>query len=267
VQVVALELQLPFERIHLDVGGTDSAPWDSGSSASRVTHVAGQATLRACAEVRQKLASVAAESLGCPESQVELVEGTFRDRERPSARLTFEQVAARACRDGEPVSGYARYEYWETPSATSFVAQIAEVEVDRETGQVHLRRVVGVTDVGTVLNPLGVSGQIDGALIMGLGAATMEELPLVDGRVGPAGWHEYKLPTIADAPARTDLLITDGQGPGPYGAKGVSELTHLPLPPAIVNAVYDAVGVRLNELPVTAERVYNALKAAQQPGA
>jgi CO/xanthine dehydrogenase Mo-binding subunit len=135
--------------------------------------------------------------------------------------------------------------------------------VDRETGQVHLRRVVGATDVGTVLNPLGVSGQLDGALIMGLGAAALEELPLADGRVEPAGLHEYKLPTAMDAPPRVDVLITDGQGPGPYGAKGVSELTHLPLPPALVNAVYDAVGVQLSEIPVTAERVYSALQAAR----
>jgi 4-hydroxybenzoyl-CoA reductase subunit alpha len=141
------------------------------------------------------------------------------------------------------------------------VAQLAEVLIDRETGQVHLRRVVGATDVGTVLNPIGVTGQLDGALLMGLGAAAMEELPLSDGRVEPAGLHEYKLPTMMDAPPRLDVLITDGQGPGPYGAKAVSELTHLTLPPALVNAVYDAVGVQLNEIPVTAERVYRALQA------
>ena len=263
VQVVANELQLPLERVHIVVGGTDSGPWDSGSSASRVTYVAGQATLRACAEVRQKVASAVAVHLGCAADAVELVDGAFRDRARPAARLTFADAAALACADGEPLSGYARYEHWETPSATSFVAQAAEIEVDRETGQVHVRHVVGATDVGTVLNPIGVTGQLDGALIMGLGAAAMEELSLVDGRVEPAGLHEYKLPTVMDTPPRTDVLITDGQGPGPYGAKGVSELTHLPLPPALVNAVYDAVGVRLSEIPVTAERVYRALQAAR----
>jgi CO/xanthine dehydrogenase Mo-binding subunit len=263
VQIVAHELQLPLERVRLVVGGTDSGPWDSGSSASRVTHVAGQATLQATTEVRQKLAAVAAKELGCPAEQVELEGGIFRDRARPAAALAFAAVAARACRDGEPLSGYARYDHWDRPYGTSFVAQVAEVEVDPETGQVHLRRVVAATDVGTILNPIGVTGQLEGALVMGLGAGTMEELPLADGQVAPAGLHEYKLPTVRDLPPFTNVLITDGEGPGPYGAKGVGELGHLTLPPAVANAVYDAVGVRLAELPVTAERVYRALKAAR----
>jgi len=91
----------------------------------------------------------------------------------------------------------------------------------------------------------------------------MEELPLANGQVAPAGLHEYKLPTIRDLPPFTNALITDGEGPGPYGAKGVGELGHLTLPPAVANAVYDAVGVRLTELPVTAERVYRALRATR----
>src|SRR5207253_3282474 len=109
---------------------------------------------------------------------VELVAGAFRDREQPSNEMAFEAAAARACRAGEPLSGYSRFENWDRPSGTSFVAHVAEVEVDPETGQVHLRRVVAASDVGTVLNPIGVTGQLEGALIMGLCAATMEELPL-----------------------------------------------------------------------------------------
>jgi CO/xanthine dehydrogenase Mo-binding subunit len=199
--------------------------------------------------------------VGCPETQVELVDGMFRDRECPSAALPFAEVVARACRGGEPVTGYSRFEQWRRPTATSFVAQVAEVAVDPETGQVQVQKIVAATDVGTVLNPIGVGGQLDGALVMGLGAGLMEEAPLVDGQVGPAGLHEYKLPTVMDIPPLTNLLITDGQGPGPYGAKGVSELCHLPLPAALANAVYDAVGVRIDTVPITAERVYQALKA------
>jgi CO/xanthine dehydrogenase Mo-binding subunit len=260
VQVVAHELQLPMERVRLLVAGTDSGPWDSGSSAARVTHVAGQATIKACADVREKLAAVTAESLGCLKTDVEFVKGAFRNRNRPSEQLVFAEIAAKACADGEPISGYGRYEHWgEMPSGTSFVAHVVEVEVDRETGQVRLRRVLTATDVGTMLNPMAVTGQLDGALIMGYGAAIMEELPLMEGRVQAAGFHEYKLTSIADIPPRFQMLITDGVGPGPYGAKGVSELGHLPLPPAVINAVYDATGVRLTQLPVTAERVYESL--------
>jgi CO/xanthine dehydrogenase Mo-binding subunit len=263
VQIVAHELQLPLERVRLVVGSTDAGPWDSGSSASRVTYVAGQSTLRAATEVREKLAAVAAEYLGCPERQVELVAGAFRDREQSSSEMAFEAAAARACRAGEPLSGYSRFENWDRPSGTSFVAHVAEVEVDPETGQVHLRRVVAASDVGTVLNPIGVTGQLEGALVMGLGAATMEELPLLDGQVAPAGLHDYKLPTARDLPSLTSVLITDGEGPGPYGAKGVGELGHLTLSPALANAVNDAIGVHLSELPLTAERVYRALEAAR----
>jgi CO/xanthine dehydrogenase Mo-binding subunit len=120
--------------------------------------------------------------------------------------------------------------------------------------------VVSASDVGTVLNLNGVGGQLEGAAIMGLGFATTEELSIVEGRVETAGHHEYKLPTMADVPAFENLLITSGVGEGPYGAKSVGELTNLTMPAAIANAVYDAVGARVTELPITAERVYDALR-------
>ena len=94
---------------------------------------------------------------------------------------------------------------------------------------------------------------------MGLGFATSEEVRLVDGRVETLGHHDYKMPTAADVPALDNLLITTGSGEGPYGAKAVGEVAHLGVPPAIANAIYDAVGVRSSELPITAEKVYDAL--------
>ena len=228
-----------------------------------VTHVAGQATLRAATEVRSKLAAVAAEFLGCPESQIELVKGVFRNRNRKKATIPFNKIAARACRDGESVSGSCRFEAWKLPTGTSFVAHVAEVEVDPDTGQVKVRRVIAASDVGTVLNPIGVTGQIEGATIMGLGFATTEELRLVDGQVETLGFHDYKLPTIRDVPRLQNLLITDGEGPGPYGAKAAGELGNLPITAAIANAVYDAIGIRFDSLPITAEKVFSALKTTR----
>ncbi len=260
-QVVAHELQLPLDRVRLRFTGTDG-PWDRGSSAASVTRAAGQATIGAAAEVREKLAAIAAEFLGCPPEQVELVDGQFRDRARPTASLSFAEVAGHACRDGAPVTGFYRYEDRLTGTATtSYVAQVAEVEVDPETGQVRVRRIVSAADVGTVLNAIGVDGQLDGASVMGLGFATTEELSIVDGRVETTGHHDYKLPTMADVPILETVLITSGVGEGPYGAKSVGELTNLTIPAAIANAVFDAVGVRVTELPITAERVYDALHA------
>ena len=102
---------------------------------------------------------------------------------------------------------------------------------------------------------------LEGASIMGLGFATTEELSIVEGRVETTGHHDYKLPTIADVPAFENLLITTGVGEGPYGAKSVGELTNLTMPAAIANAAYDAVGARVTQLPITAERVYDAMRA------
>ena len=127
------------------------------------------------------------------------------------------------------MSGSCRFEAWKLPTGTSFVAHVAEVEVDPETGQVKIRRVVAASDVGTVLNPIGVTGQIEGALMMGLGFGTMEEVKLTEGQVETLGLHDYKIPTIQDVPRLQNLLITDGQGPGPYGAKAAGELGNLPI--------------------------------------
>lgn len=260
-QVVGHELQRSLERVRLRVTGT-TGPWDRGSSAASVTRAAGQATLGATAEVREKLAAVAAEFIGCPPEQVELVDGQFRDRARPQVALSFEEAARHACRDGEPVTGFHRYEDRIGDAATtSYVAQVAEVEVDPETGQVRVQRVVSAADVGTVLNAIGVAGQLDGASVMGFGFATTEELSIVDGRVETAGHHEYKMPTMPDVPILDTVLITRGGGEGPYGAKSVGELTNLTIPAAIANAIYDAVGARVTELPITAERVYAALQS------
>ncbi len=260
-QVLAHELQLPLDRIRLKFTGT-TGPWDRGSSAASVTRAAGQATLGAAADVRDKLAAIAAEFIGCPPDQVELVDGQFRDRARPQVVMSFEEAARHACRDGAPVTGFHRYDDRIGGSATtSYVAQVAEVEVDPETGQVRVRRVVSAADVGTVLNANGVDGQLDGATVMGFGFAITEELSIVEGRVETAGHHEYKLPTMADVPVLETVLITDGGGEGPYGAKSVGELTNLTIPAAIANAVYDAVGARVTELPITAERVYAAMQA------
>jgi CO/xanthine dehydrogenase Mo-binding subunit len=256
-QVVAQELGLPAAQVRVEVAGTGSGLWDRGSSASSVTHGAGQATLRAAQQLRQQLTALAAEQLGCDAQAVELAGGACRAN---GQSVTFAELAAQAQTAESALSAEARYEDWKPLSTTCFSAQVAEVEVDPDTGQVKVRRVTGAYDVGTVLNPIGVTGQIEGGMIMGLGAAAMEELRLVDGRVETAGLHEYKLPTIADLPEHQAVLITDDPGPGPYGAKQTSELSNLALPAAYANAVHDAVGLQLDELPVTAERVHRGLR-------
>jgi CO/xanthine dehydrogenase Mo-binding subunit len=259
-QIVAHELQLPVDQVDLVVGGTDSAPFDSGSSASRVTYVAGTATQQAAAQAGRKLAELAAELLGCPEDQVQRTDGQFFDAARPGEALDLRALAAHAIRPEAPVVGEARFADYSLCDTPSFAAVVAEVEVDTETGSVHVRRLTGAYDVGTVLNASGTVGQLEGGLIQGLGFAVMEELRRSEGRVETVSLGDYKLPTVLDVPPHDYQLITDAQGVGPYGAKPIGELTTPLPPPAIANAVYRAVGVRVCTLPVSAERVRTAVR-------
>ena len=143
---------------------------------------------------------------------------------------------------------------------TYFCAQVAEVEVDQETGKVRLHRFVTAHDVGTIINPITHQGQIDGGVIMGLGQALMEELVLENGQVINVTLGDYKLPTGADIPELKTVLVHSGGGLGPYEAKAIGEFANNSPPAAIANAVADAVGVRLFEMPITAERIYHSLK-------
>ena len=148
----------------------------------------------------------------------------------------------------------------EEPDVTSFCAQVAEVEVDRETGRVQIRKVVTAHDVATILNPIGHQGQINGGFAMGLGYALMEEMEAEDGRITALHLGDYKLPNVADMPDLITVLVGGGPGTLPYEGKGIGEASVAPVAPAIANAVEDAVGVRIQDLPITAEKVLRALR-------
>jgi CO/xanthine dehydrogenase Mo-binding subunit len=139
---------------------------------------------------------------------------------------------------------------------------VAEVKVDLETGRITVERFVTTHDVGTIMNPMTHQGQIEGGVIMGLGHTLMEELVLDRGRVINTNLGDYKLPTIADIPKLQTVLLGSGGGLGPYEAKSIGELVNNSAAAAVANAVADAVGVRLFELPITSERIYYALKNA-----
>ena len=142
---------------------------------------------------------------------------------------------------------------------TSFVAHFAEVAVDRETGQVRLRRIVTAHDVGTIVNPIAHQGQIEGGLIQAVGQAMSERIVLKDGAVITAHLGDYKLPTITDIPELETVLLPGGSGAAPFSTTAIGEMSNVALPAAITNAVFDAVGVRLHELPVSAEKVLEGL--------
>jgi CO/xanthine dehydrogenase Mo-binding subunit len=205
-----------------------------------------------------------ATDLECAVEDVEYVDAAFRDRRHPDIRLPLDTVRTRVSKPGAPVTGKARFEGDDELSDFSYTAEVADVAVDRETGQVTLKKLTVASDIGTVLNPLTATGQIEGGLMFGVGTALMEEMRLDEGRIETVGFHDYKLPTAGDVPEFDHEFIkggSDGVGPGPYGAKECSELTSNPVPPAIANAIFDAIGIRPDSLPMTAESIHRALRA------
>jgi xanthine dehydrogenase molybdenum-binding subunit len=174
--------------------------------------------------------------------------------------LTFSEVASLAAQV-EPLVCTATFEPPAERTVTAYCAQVAEVEVDPESGHVKLLRVVTAHDVGLVLNPLGHQGQINGGVIQGLGFAMYEDSPVVDGHISTPQMGDFKLTGIGDIPTLETVLLGDDAGPGPvpFRGKAIGELPNVPIAAAIANAVHDACGARITELPITAEKVYAAL--------
>ena len=255
-QVVSEELGVPYDEVRLVPWSTDDAPFDSGVGGSRVTHVGGQAVYGAAREVRSRLAALAADLYGWPEGQI-----AFRDRQVSAPRHRPVALGELVARAGGPVEGEFTYNSERDEDLTCFTAQVAEVAVDQETGQVKLLRFTTAQDVGTVLNPQAHQGQIEGGIMQGIGYALMEEIKYEDGRASTLTFGEYKMPTMADIPElRTVLVQSHGGGPTPYGGKAIGEQPISAVAPAIANAVLDAVGVSITNLPITAERVHRALR-------
>ncbi|MFQ6019835.1 MAG: xanthine dehydrogenase family protein molybdopterin-binding subunit [Dehalococcoidia bacterium] len=257
-QLVAEEMRVPIQQVRVVVGGTEIAPYDSGARASRVTYVAGRAIARACHELRTQLLAQSARMLECLPEEVDFRDGRFWLRQDSRQQVSLRKIVAQASRR-LTVTVHEDSPYPE--DVTYFCAQVAEVEVEQETGRIRLHRFVTAHDVGTIINPITHQGQIDGGVVMGLGQALMEELVMEGGQVTNASLGDYKLPTAVDIPELKTVLVRSGGGLAPFEAKAIGEFANNSPPAAVANAVADAVGVRLFELPVTAEKVYHALAA------
>ncbi len=267
-QIVAEELGTSNDSITVVMGDTAIVPYDQQTSASRSTVFMGRAIRDACREIQAQVRAMAARLAGVAEASVVVERGvvTIGDREEP-----LRDVLRRGLEPlgGEVVGvGQARKEPDPThPLGGSsaffeFNATAVEVEVDRETGDVTVTRHVTVSDVGTALNPMQVRGQDEGAAIMGLGHTLMERLIHdEEGRIRNLGAIDYRIPTSMDLPLRMESdVIANGDGPGPYGAKGMSEGALLCVAPAVAEAVRDATGADIRDLPLSPERVWRALR-------
>jgi nicotinate dehydrogenase medium molybdopterin subunit len=275
-QIVAEELGIATDSVHVVSADTDTTPMDTGAIASRTTYVTGNAARLAAAKAKEILFEVAAPMLGVKPHQLEVGDYKIRVKGFPQRNIHIGDVADRARGvNGQPPIGSASFNPAtvaldpETgqgvPFATYvYATQIAEVDVDEETGDVEVLRIVASHDCGTAINPMLVEGQVEGGISMGVGFALQEEM-LFDsqGRLLNPNLTNYIMPTSLDMP-KVEVDIVDSYDPtGPFGAKGVGEPTCVATAAAILNAIHDAVGVRITSLPATAEKVHAAIKAKQ----
>ncbi len=261
-QTVAAEMAVPYNRVRCRIGQTSDVSYsvDVGFGGSRSTNINSAAAFQASADLRKKLMAQAAELFDCAEDRVVYKSGKFSVKGGKAKSLTISEVVKA---NGGPVMVSVDTEVPRKGTSTSFVAQVAEVEVDPETGRVKLHKFVSAHDVGTIINPLGHQGQIDGEVIMAIGSGLMEELIDDNGKITTTNLGEYKIPSILDVPKFQTLLVKGKNGPGPYEAKGIGEHANVSPPAAIANAVHDAIGVRVFDIPVTSEKVYRALRNRQ----
>ena len=255
--VAAEELKLPLERIRIRTLDTSEVGPDTGIGASRGTRIFGSATRSAAVEAREQLLEAASRKLEIPKKQIELRgDGTMQTAARQS--VSYGELVA-FC--GGEIRGHGFYRNFNSGPEAALCVQVAEVDVDVETGQVKLKQFTTAHSTGTILNPLMHQGQIDGGVVMGMGYCLMEGMSIDDGRVTTTNFGENKIPSIRDIPPLKTVLQEFAVGNGPYGGMSIGEPPVVPTAAAIANALQDAVGVRIKDLPISAEKILNALKA------
>jgi CO/xanthine dehydrogenase Mo-binding subunit/aerobic-type carbon monoxide dehydrogenase small subunit (CoxS/CutS family) len=269
-RVAAQALSVPLEQVDLVRGDTDLTRDTNSCTGSRVSFYVGNAVRIAGGALRRAILEAAAHEMEAPPEILDIRDGEVVAREAPGRRLGLRALAARLVSRGvrlqeggtydpetvplDPATGIGR------PYATyASATQMAEVEVNVRTGAVRVLRVVAAHDIGKVLNPVGARGQVEGAVVMGIGFALKEEfLPGIT-----KGFADYRIPTTRDAPEVEAIFIERPDPAGPFGAKGLGECAMIPTAPAILNAITDAIGVRIRQLPATRQRVLEALAAVQ----
>ena len=267
-QIAAEELNIPLKEIHVVIADTELTPFDHGTYSSRVTPYVGAAVKFAAADARRQILEIAARLWNSAAEKIRIENGKIIVKgHRPLALA--ELFAQSRAREVIGVGASQSKRLWAEDASKQakdssapgwpFGAQAVEVAVDRETGVIKLIRVASAHDVGKAINPLAVIGQIQGGIMMGLGYALSEGLVFEDGRIMNANFADYKIPTIRDIPAATPIIVERNYASEPYGAKGVGEMSVFGIAPAIANAIARATGVRIKELPMSAEKLLEQL--------
>ncbi|MBW2028975.1 MAG: molybdopterin-dependent oxidoreductase [Deltaproteobacteria bacterium] len=278
-QIVAEVLGVPYEKVTLVNNDTDITPWDVGCHASRTTFICGKAALQAAQDVRSQLLKAAAEIFGTSVDELETKDGIIYPKDSPEKGMPYDKVVRKIHfrSGGDLIIGKGFYDPPTTllspkdsrgnvSAAYTFASQAVEVEVDTRTGRVEILRAAVAHDIGKVINPVGLEGQIEGGVVMAMGYGLYEETQIEEGRVINPNYADYHLPTSLDAPPINIKMVETNDPEGPFGAKGVGECAAIAFAPAIANAIYDAVGVRIYSLPITPEKVYRALQQKENQG-
>ncbi|MDX1414699.1 MAG: molybdopterin cofactor-binding domain-containing protein [Candidatus Promineifilaceae bacterium] len=258
-QIAAEVLGVDLEDIEVKAGDTDVVPYDTGAYASRTTHIAGKAVEKAAVDMKRQLLELAAQKLEAAPGDLDIERGQVLVKGAPAISLR-ELVSGDG---GNPAQALISQATHHSKVAYSFAAHFAEVEVDTETGQIEVKQVTAVHEIGQAINRRGVEGQIEGGIQQGLGHSISEDFILdpETGRPLNPSFVDYKMPLAMDMPPiKTIILETEPDLGGPFGAKGVGEDPIIAIGPAIANAVYNAIGVRIRELPITPEKVLQALQ-------
>jgi xanthine dehydrogenase molybdenum-binding subunit len=249
---------------------TDRTPDGGPTTASRQTYLSGNAALYAARTLRQAIAATLAEKFDRPPQEIRFEEGLARVN---GQSIALGEVVHWMRQEGRQPR--ALYEYWAPETkplgqggdmhfAYAFAAQAAEVEVNTSTGEVRVLRVIAANDVGKAINPLGLQGQVEGGIMMGLGNALIENFIVDGGYIFSDRMARYRIPSIVHTPQITSIIVEDPTYDGPYGAKGVGEIVSIPTTPAITNAIYNAVGVCIDRLPVDQEEIVRQLQTTSQ---
>jgi aldehyde oxidoreductase len=275
-QIAAEACGVPPDRMRVHLGDTHLDPPGAMTTASRETFITGNAVLAAARQWRELALSAAARVSGHRPADLTLRDGRFETTAGLPV-MELDELAEALAEQGERLQARAHYVAPETHAyrpvpagaydpadyrmhfAYCFGVQAAVVAVDERTGEVQVLRVIAAHDAGRTINPQAVAGQIEGGIMMGLGYALSEEFALAEGRVVTDTLRKLGVPTIARLPEITTILVENPHSQGPFGAKGMAELPAAATAPAVVNAIYDAVGVRIRDLPARPERVLAGL--------
>ena len=272
-QMVAEELGVKYDDIQIITADTFTTPNAGPTSASRVTYVTGNAMIKAAQAIKKTMRSVAEDIL----KENDLIFGNekIRSKSHPEKTISFKKLA-KTCHlrgkkivetgwhdvttmDVDPETGQGK-----AYAAYSWASQIAEVEIDTETGKVEVLRIIAAHDVGKAINPSNVEGQIEGGVVMGMGYALEEEIKLENGYLQNDSLGEYMIPTSMDIPPIESHIIEVPAGGGPYGAKGVGEPALLPTAPAILNAIANALDIRITDLPANLENLHRLIRKKEE---